>query len=96
MRLTLSYPGLMFSILGMPADDKLRSRLPPKPPDDERDHDADDDRGGEREVERKPLPADEDVAGQPAEPQLADHRPEQADDQDDKANGDEELLHSKP
>jgi len=68
--------------------------LAPKPPDDECQNNTDDDGSGEWEVEGETLALDQDIAREAAEAEFADHRPEQADEQNNQADGNERLLHN--
>jgi hypothetical protein len=53
------------------------------------EQDTENEAGGERDMKREMLPANREIAGQPAEPDLAEHGPQQPDRYDDQPDCDQ-------
>lgn len=64
-------------------------------PENRREHQADQDHGGEGEVEGDILAADGDIAGELAERQLGEPGPEQADGDDQESDQDQGAVHAR-
>src|SRR5690606_37549684 len=70
-----------------------RQRLPVQEPEQQRQHHRDDECRGDRDIEPEVFALDDDVAGQPAQPDARQPWPQQADDDEDEAGDDQESHH---
>ena len=82
-----------FEPMGSAQTPLISPSLFPQQPQHQRKRQRDQDAGGDRKIEVKPVALDADIAGQVAQAQFGKPGPQQADDDQNNAKDDEQLCH---